>query len=283
MIQFNKALRFILGFLVGATVAIVLTNISEGQMIRYHIADGSFNGVSQAQSQSRIIDGFNELDRVTDRLRFERVDNPRRAKLRISFGNPDPKATVICAGTVSISRNRKDVIISSSSTAFSGQFNNNIETLAMHVALNAARFRFSTYAKVERVVAIPAYPSYYQMENIRKKYRVPKDEVKFLPANLTWAANKHRYYVDLHNANWAERRELIAIRDAATNSEEMTAAQNAVLDNYYRLVANKIPMGAAAAHWHYVNNSWIGFPNYINNGGIDPNHPDNGRGDRGDH
>ena len=127
MIDFNKTLRFILGFLVGAIVAIVLTNISEGQMIRYHIADGSFNGVSQAQSQSRIIDGFNELDRVTDRLRFERVDNPRRAKLRISFGNPDPKATVICAGTVSISRNRKDVIISSSSTSFSGQFNNNIE------------------------------------------------------------------------------------------------------------------------------------------------------------
>lgn len=283
MKEFSRTLKFVLAFAVGAAVAIVLSSMSEAQMIKYHIADGSFNGVSQAQSQSRIIDGFNELDRLTDRLRFERVDNPRKAKLRISFGNPDPKATVICAGTVSISRNRKDVIISTSSTAFSGQFSRNIETLAMHLALNSARFRFSTYAKVMRVGAIPAYPSYYQMESIRKKYRAPKNEVVFWPRNLGWASEKHQYYVSLHNANWAERRELIAIRDQATNSAEMAEAQANVLDNYARLVANKVYMSAAAAEWHYINNSWMGFKNYINNNGLSEDDDRNGGADTGDH
>jgi hypothetical protein len=283
MKEFSRGLKFVLAFAVGAAVAIVLSNIAGAQMIKYHIADGNFYGVTQAQSQSRIIDGLNELQNVTDRLRFVRVGEARKAKLRISFGTPDRRATVICGGRVSISRNRKEVIISKSTDAFVGQFNHNIETLAIHLGLNAARFRFSTYAKVQRVHRIPAYPSFYQMEQIRKKYRVPKNEVKFLPLNLVWVGAKHAHYVALHNANWAERRELLAIRDAASNAEEMRIAQDAVLVNYYRLVANKIPMGAAATEWHYVNSSWMGFTNYINNNGIDEDDDRNGGGDTGDH
>ncbi len=270
----------------GALILVVITvlaGMAKGQTVRFHIEEGNFKGVSQAESQARIIDGLRELERLTEKLTFEQVDNSRRAKLRISFGNPNRKGDILGAGSVSVSRNRKDVVISTASTSFSGEFNRNIETLSMHLGLNAARFRFSTYTKVMREFSIPAYPSQTQMAAIRKKYKVPSNEVKFLPLDLIWMAEKHQHYVALHNAFWAERRQLLLIRDDATNSEEMALAQAAVMENYLGLVANKVPMSAAAAQWHYVNNNWIGFPNFINNTGVDPDHPNNGNGDKGDH
>lgn len=267
----------------GLVLSIVLASTVNGQTVRYSIADGNFKGVSQAESQVRISDGLKELERVTERLTFVRVDNPRRAKLRISFGTPNPKDNIICSGIVSISRNRKEVVISSESSSFSGAFNRNIETLSMHLGLNSARFRFSTYTKIMSIVSIPSYPSQIQMAAIRKRYKTPKGEVKFVPKNLVWAAEKHQYHVRLHNNFWDVRRQLLLIRDAVTNSEDMALAQAAVMENYIDLVANKIPMTSAAAEWHYINNSWLGFPNFINNNGIDPNHPNNGSGDTGDH
>jgi hypothetical protein len=279
MIKKRKTVAVLVVVLLGLLYA----KMASAQNVRFHIAEGNFKGVSQAESQARIIDGLRELERLTEKLTFEQVDNSRRAKLRISFGNPNPKGDILCAGSVSVSRNRKDVVISTESTSFSGAFNRNIETLSMHLGLNSARFRFSSYTKVIRQFSIPAYPSQTQMAAIRKKYKVPSNEVKFLPLDLIWMSEKHQYYVALHNAFWAERRQLLLIRDGATNSEEMALAQAAVMENYLALVANKVPMSAAAAQWHYVNNNWIGFPNFINNTGVDPDHPNNGNGDRGDH